>query len=261
MTLFEAMQAVERRLGLVVNLEVRHPILSECDSLQLPPAGYRHHSEFCSARKLSPGGLMKCAANKERSCTVAAQGRPFYGRCPAGVWDYARPVCYQEELIGIFYLGTPRPAEYPGVPLAEIRHCSDFLAEFIRLELERCRASLASARRKRDDAYYLDQTARYLERAYHRAPSLAELAKLLRVNSNYLGGVLQRASGKTFRQQLTEFRLREAVLQLEAFGSDRTISEIGWRCGFRDSNYFSTVFRKAFGCSPRNYRQLHQKSI
>ena len=34
-----------------------------------------------------------------------------------------------------------------------------------------------------------------------------------------------------------------------------TISDVAAECGFDDSNYFSVVFSRASGVSPRDYRQ------
>ncbi len=37
---------------------------------------------------------------------------------------------------------------------------------------------------------------------------------------------------------------------------DMNITEIAFRCGFHDSNYFTRQFRQAFGMPPRDYRQV-----
>lgn len=37
------------------------------------------------------------------------------------------------------------------------------------------------------------------------------------------------------------------------------IQEISEAVGFGDSNYFSNVFKKSVGMSPREYRELHGK--
>lgn len=37
--------------------------------------------------------------------------------------------------------------------------------------------------------------------------------------------------------------------------SDHSVTEIAYRCGFGDSNHFSTLFRREFNWSPRDIRQ------
>lgn len=38
-------------------------------------------------------------------------------------------------------------------------------------------------------------------------------------------------------------------------GTTRNVTEIAYETGFQDSNYFSTIFQKEEGVSPRAYRQ------
>ena len=40
--------------------------------------------------------------------------------------------------------------------------------------------------------------------------------------------------------------------------TDKSIVEIADTCGFNDSNYFSTIFKKIHGVSPREYRKSSQ---
>ncbi|MBQ6470411.1 MAG: helix-turn-helix domain-containing protein [Victivallales bacterium] len=51
---------------------------------------------------------------------------------------------------------------------------------------------------------------------------------------------------------LLNVRLANACRLLR--GGDRSVTDIGFACGFRDSNYFSVCFHRQFGCSPREYR-------
>lgn len=37
--------------------------------------------------------------------------------------------------------------------------------------------------------------------------------------------------------------------------SDDSVTDIAFRCGFGDSNHFSTLFRREFDWSPRDIRQ------
>ncbi len=62
---------------------------------------------------------------------------------------------------------------------------------------------------------------------------------------------------KSMIEYLLEVRIRHGRHLLE--NSDLPISEIAFKCGFNDSNHFSTMFRRAAGVSPREYRSKTQK--
>ncbi len=250
-----AMRKLERELGAVVSCEVLHPAFAEEEALALAPDQYLHHAAFCRASKLAAGSV--CIANKERSKRIASLGRAFYGCCPNGIWDYAQPVVFEGRAAAVFYLGSFRRGAETGEEsgpgrLPEIREAARFLRKFALLELECWRESVPGRGRRRDDRYYLEQCEHFIERSYHLCPSLAELAEILRIHSGHLGPAIRRASGgRTFRELLTARRLKEAELLLRFQSGRYPVGEIGRRCGFTDSNYFSTVFRRHFGCPPR----------
>ena len=60
------------------------------------------------------------------------------------------------------------------------------------------------------------------------------------------------------RAMLADRRLQEAEHLLEHFHGKYSIGEIGRKCGFPDSNYFCTVFRKRTGFSPREFIRRHE---
>ena len=164
--------------------------------------------------------------------------------------------------IGYFRFGKELPPEFVGRQPAElaeksvagIRFHARWLAELVRMELAGCRERRPPGGKKRSDAYYLEQCERFIDRSYHQEPALADLAEILRVNPNHLGSAIRRASnGRSFRELLTERRIREAKLLFSLEPSRHTVAGVGRRCGFSDSNYFSTVFRKHTGCSPREF--------
>lgn len=256
MLLREAMRLLETKLGAVIDCEALHPAFAESDALQLSPDQYHHHGSYCRRRKFTPGGMAGCAANKERSKEVAAYGREFHGCCPFGVWDCAAPVLLDGRLAAILYVGYGRE---PGSPGKEARRAAAaaarWLRELVRLELEQWKMQqFLHPRKKRDETYYLEQARRFIDRRYPFDPSLSDLAEMLHVNENYLGGVIRHAAGCSFREMLLATRLREAELLLIAYRS-MPVGEVANRCGFRDGNYFSTVFSRKFGCSPRDYRR------
>ena len=52
---------------------------------------------------------------------------------------------------------------------------------------------------------------------------------------------------------LQEYRVRKSLSYLT--DTDTSISEIAGLVGIPDSNYFSKVFSRVMGCSPRDYRK------
>lgn len=217
MNLTELMRFGEEKTGAVICLEPLHGAFFSDSPLKLAPDQFLHHGAFCRYRKLHQG-LQECARNKARSIEIARRGRMFSGSCPCGIWDLALPVIWNGELAGVLYLGSfaarPRPELYaqgfPRRPVTEERkgelmRLGKFLVEFIRIELERNRNSLPV---RGDDASYLALARHFIDQNYHQPIGLADFADQLKMNPNYLGGILKRAGGKTFRQLLNERRIR-----------------------------------------------------
>ena len=63
------------------------------------------------------------------------------------------------------------------------------------------------------------------------------------------------ASGMTLNQYINTLRVDEAKAMLNA--TDMSIQEISAVVGFNDSNYFTNVFHKLVGMSPREYRNIN----
>ncbi|WP_322176028.1 helix-turn-helix transcriptional regulator [Acutalibacter caecimuris] len=56
---------------------------------------------------------------------------------------------------------------------------------------------------------------------------------------------------------MIEYRLRNGLVLLR--DTDLTVTEICFEAGFSGPSYFSERFRKAFGCSPLEFRERPQK--
>ena len=72
---------------------------------------------------------------------------------------------------------------------------------------------------------------------------------------DYLRKLFQKEIGVTPHRYLIDKRLKMAaeLLVTDDSAGTRTIADIAYLCGFRDSLYFSKMFRKKYGISPRNY--------
>ncbi len=83
-------------------------------------------------------------------------------------------------------------------------------------------------------------------------PSLQDLADSLHLSAEHFHRLFRAALGITPLRHLLRIRMRRAQQMLADPG--RSIGEIATACGYADAFYFSRVFRKYFGRSPRLYR-------
>lgn len=84
------------------------------------------------------------------------------------------------------------------------------------------------------------------------ALSLSLVAEQTGMSPNYLSTIFSQNMQKTFIEYVTEKRIEKAKKLLRQ--TDKSSGEIAKEVGYRDSHYFSFVFRKLQGCNPREYR-------
>lgn len=84
------------------------------------------------------------------------------------------------------------------------------------------------------------------------ALSLSQVAEAAGLSPNYLSTLFRKEVGSTFGEYLTEKRMARAreLLRSTALRS----AQIGQAVGYQDAHYFSNLFRKTQGCTPREYR-------
>ncbi|MGN1167534.1 MAG: response regulator [Lachnospiraceae bacterium] len=82
--------------------------------------------------------------------------------------------------------------------------------------------------------------------------SLNTVAASVGMSPSYFSSVFSREMGKTFVEYLTGIRMDKAKELLMC--SPMKTSEIGYEVGYKDPHYFSYIFKKTQGCSPKEYR-------
>lgn len=93
----------------------------------------------------------------------------------------------------------------------------------------------------------------YLDEHFTEKIVLEELAEKFFINKFYLSKIFKETYGTTINNYLISKRITRAK-QLLRF-TDMTVDEIGVAVGMADANYFSRMFRKVEGSSPREYRK------
>jgi len=99
----------------------------------------------------------------------------------------------------------------------------------------------------------------YIERNYaNKKLSVDDICRDLFISPSYLSRLLKQHWGKTFIDALTEYRVTKAKELLST--SDWKTYAIADEVGYGDPHYFSTIFKKATGVTPSEYRSAKLKS-
>lgn len=99
----------------------------------------------------------------------------------------------------------------------------------------------------------LRQATKYIDENYFLdSISLNSVAEEVKVSPNYLSAIFSQQMQKTFIEYVTGKRMEKARKLLKS--TDKSSNEISLEVGYKDPHYFSFVFKKTQGCSPRDYR-------
>ncbi len=103
------------------------------------------------------------------------------------------------------------------------------------------------------DAHQLDLLLMALRANIAESFHLETFCQQHALNPRALRSLFKQHTGMNVSHYLRQLRICRAMSLLR-YGS-MTISDVAAECGFDDSNYFSVVFSRACGVSPRDYRQ------
>ena len=85
--------------------------------------------------------------------------------------------------------------------------------------------------------------------------SLTLLSNLVNYSGSYLSRVFNQSAGVSLSAYINSARIDKAKELLRE--TNATIQDVSVQVGFDTSQYFSIVFRKLVGTTPREYRSLH----
>ena len=83
--------------------------------------------------------------------------------------------------------------------------------------------------------------------------SVEDIANKFHFSTHYLRHIFKRKTGMSIKEFIMTQRIKKAKLLLKT--SDSKIIDIASVCGFENSSYFTEMFAKEVGVSPRDYRK------
>ncbi len=98
----------------------------------------------------------------------------------------------------------------------------------------------------------IKKAIRYISRNFSRSLTLDEVASHVHLNPAYFSTLFKQSTGSSFKEYLNMVRIEESKRLLS--NTDYSIIDISLATGFEDQSYFSKVFKKYTGLTPKQYR-------
>lgn len=99
---------------------------------------------------------------------------------------------------------------------------------------------------------HIRKALQFVANNYSRHITLSDTAKHLGLSENYFSSLFQRTVGISFSEHLGRVRVEESKRLL--LSTNYSLAEIAVAVGFPDQSYFSKVFKRVTGVTPRSLR-------
>ena len=158
---------------------------------------------------------------------------------------------------------------------ADLRKPNSGLVKAVLLEMEARLLRLALKASQTDDALKKMRTRRVVieEGGFNKVEKMAcliaqrytehltidAIGRVVDLHPNYAMSLFRKAFGTTLNDYLTQHRVSHAQRLLAT--TDQKIVDVAMDSGFGSISRFSDAFRRACGCSPREYRRQHRMTM
>lgn len=99
----------------------------------------------------------------------------------------------------------------------------------------------------------------YINKNYNEKISLKDIETNLHVNSSYFSTLFKHEMGVTFTDYLNSMKIERACGLLT--NTNFSIIDISLSTGFDDQSYFTKVFKKSKGVTPKEYRSVNSMAV
>jgi AraC family L-rhamnose operon transcriptional activator RhaR/AraC family L-rhamnose operon regulatory protein RhaS len=126
-------------------------------------------------------------------------------------------------------------------------------AEFLRLAVTLSRLYDTSRIEKGAGIVKLAPALAYIEGHFREELTVSGLSALTHYSGRQFLRLFKEATGCLPLQYITHLRMKAACVLLKE--TDLSVTEIAGQCGYPDSGYFSRLFQREYGISPKAYRK------
>ena len=95
----------------------------------------------------------------------------------------------------------------------------------------------------------------YINEHFNEKITLSDLSQRCFYNPAYFSRLFKKTFNMSFTDYLMDLRLKRCAELLR--NTDYTIDKVIKECGFSDRNTFYERFKNKYGCTPSEYRSIH----
>ncbi len=106
---------------------------------------------------------------------------------------------------------------------------------------------------------YITKAIQYIRSHYKEDLGIKEVADFLYISEGYLSKLFKSETGYTFGDYLSNYRIKIACKLLA--DPSLKIYEIADQIGYRDQRYFSVLFKKITGMTPKEFKERDIKNL
>jgi len=131
----------------------------------------------------------------------------------------------------------------------------DDILQWLNSFCEKMCTLLTDRKEKRSDKFVY-MAKRYIHEHYKEKMTLSDIADYLKISSGYLSTSFSSYMNRTVSDYIAEVKIEHAKELIDS--GQYLIYEIANQLGFDNAYYFSKVFKKVTGMSPKNYECRHK---
>ena len=133
----------------------------------------------------------------------------------------------------------------------------DELMSEMEIIIENCGGDVITEPAEGSGKKTVKEIAEYIKDHFFEDLSLSSLSEMYHMESTYLSRLYRRETGMTIMNSIASYRIRRAKELMSE--KNASLTDIAFRVGYDDYNYFNRVFRKFEGCSPRDYKDRQKR--
>ncbi|MBR7160699.1 MAG: helix-turn-helix transcriptional regulator [Clostridia bacterium] len=265
------------RLGIEVSLCLANDTLYP--RLGLMIGDFLHRSPFCAYVKSDEGARLRCIHKQValRDKMLSGEDR-FSGCCHAGMHervyrvgsdrfvgflsvsglggDTSRTRRRIERLSEGTSLDSRRLSTYMLDSITPASQMDEEMIDTLVMPLVRMLETLALSREATD---VVDRVVAYVDSHYHEDIKIEDLARMEKYSVSRLSHVFSQSRGMSIGEYIKQVRM-DIARDLLA-NTSMQIGDVASHVGYMDADYFSRVFTRSCGKSPRKYRQTCKKVL